>query len=479
MADKEYDDPYWRTTARKGYEGARRVGGAIARGPRTDIREIIRIPFAPVIGLSKWILWIIGIILAIVIVGSIFIFVVQSWRQGVTDIASSRVYALLSGIPGFEKIFPAIKQAGETVVDPSSAIVKTSNNDWKSTVEATETDDELGLSFTHLQSNRDLYFTTEIIEASASLAIKVPKVEGGDNEASRVTFGCLGETNGEVKEGMITPKEKVISKGELTFVDVKCKFPENTFTIESGVVQSNNQLQSLKIKFFVDYDFSSFTFWPVYTKSDEKIREDRLLGNDPFENVNDKISRYIRDREKGIVASEASKAPMRLILGGVGQPYGEKGAGEEGFNFLGVSFEKYGRYAPSGVQGGTVREIKDIKLRIPENFALNTGEGDFVESNDDVSKLNKKEYMIKKEELAKLNSRCERLGIKKEELPGYLSQKCFDALSDEDFTTSTSFRIEFLEAEDLSVTEFTARADYLYETYDTLLVNLRRQETVA
>lgn len=477
MAEKN-EDPYWR----RGYEGSKKATRAFLRGPKDtppNPFEYLKIPFRVLAGPFHWLIFILLFSFGLLMLIAVLVFFTQAGRQGILDIYGTEAIDFLAGIPGVSRIAPLFKETTEVIVDPSKAVVRSSNSQWKSTVEATEVDKDLGLEFViSPNSDRNLYFTNEKIKARTELAIKIPKAEGEDSGASTVKLGCLGETSGESKEGIIEDNQRTVRKGEVSFISVECEFPENTFEVESNLIQAENKLQNLKIKFFVDYEFSSFTFWPVYTKKDEKIRQDRSLGNDPFEGIND---RFIRDREKGIVSSQPSKAPMRIVLGGIGQPYSDKSGDGEGFNFMGVSFEEYARYknyAP-GVREGVVREIRDMRIRVPENFALDTEEGSFIDSGEDTKETGRKEYVIKKEELANLNSRCERLGIKKEVLPGYLSRECFDALSREQFTTSTSFRVDFLETESLSVSEITARADYVYEVYDTLNVRLRKPGAVA
>src|SRR3989344_5063885 len=444
MADKDgYDDPLWKRSSRR----VREVGGAVVRGPQADVREIFKLPFAPVVGVIRWLFYFIAIALGFTLLFVGILFVYNVTTQGVSDVVFAETYNSLRNFPLFSKILPVIQQGREIVVNPADVVEKSSSNQWKATVDATETDKEIGLAFVNRpSSDRNIYFPNERILLDADLAIKIPKEEGLEEEKIMVSFGCLGESNDETIQGIVKP--------------------------------SDTELQPVKVKMFVDYEFSSYSFWEVYTKSEESLRQDRLLGRDTFSGYFDSEgyvnSVYIRDRAKGIVASQPSKAPVKISLGGIGQPYTEIGTTEDGFNFLGVSLDKYARYSPIN---GAVRQIEDVRIRIPYNFVLNTDEGDFIESEEDADELDRKEYKIKQEKLAEFNSRCARLGIEKEE-NGFLNQECFDALSDEEFSMRSLFKVDYLETEDLSVSEITAKADYVYETYDTTIVNLRKVKEV-
>lgn len=462
-----YDDPYLRETR---YEKAKRFGGRVVEGPRRNVSDVLRLPFLPLAGIFKWILFVFGIILGISLLVIAAVFFYNVYTTGAGDSLYATLSDSLSKVPGVSYLIPKVREASTVITDPSQAIVKTSNSQWKSSVDATEVDKELGLNFIRKPySTSSLYFTDEKILIDADLAIKIPKEE--EDETSTVSFGCLGESNGEVKEGVVEPAKKEVVKGEQTFIHVSCEFPENTFTVNPSLLQSENKLQPLKVKFIVDYEFTSYAFWEVYTKGYENLREDRQLEKDPF---NDVKSRYIVDRKTGKVASQPSKAPMRIVLGGLGQPYSDRSENENG-NFLGFSFEEYEKYAPANK--GAVRDIKDIRLRVPNNFVLSIEQGDFVEV--DTQEDNRKEYQIRPEKLRELNSRCERLGVKEKLTNGYLSKECFDALILEDFSLRTTFNIDYLESEELTVDEVTAKADYLYETYDTLVLNLRRPQGVT
>jgi len=471
MADKDgYDDPLWKRSSRRVGE----VGGAVVRGPQADVREIFKLPFAPVVGVIRWLFYFIAIALGFTLLFVGILFVYNVTTQGVSDVVFAETYNSLRNFPLFSKILPVIQQGREIVVNPADVVEKSSSNQWKATVDATETDKEIGLAFVNRpSSDRNIYFPNERILLDADLAIKIPKEEGLEEEKIMVSFGCLGESNDETIQGIVKPSNKEINEGELSSIHITCEFSPNTFTVDS-----DTELQPVKVKMFVDYEFSSYSFWEVYTKSEESLRQDRLLGRDTFSGYFDSEgyvnSVYIRDRAKGIVASQPSKAPVKISLGGIGQPYTEIGTTEDGFNFLGVSLDKYARYSPIN---GAVRQIEDVRIRIPYNFVLNTDEGDFIESEEDADELDRKEYKIKQEKLAEFNSRCARLGIEKEE-NGFLSQKCFDALSDEEFSMRSLFKVDYLETEDLSVSEITAKADYVYETYDTTIVNLRKVKEV-
>ncbi|MBI4159304.1 hypothetical protein HY500_03535 [Candidatus Woesearchaeota archaeon] len=454
--EEEYDDPYLKPTPRR--SRTRRVAESIYEGPPSlnPFRTLANILRGPI-----------GWVILLVTIFAITIFLTQSYRQGALESVWATTTDTLSRIPGFSYLIPKIEEGSELIVNPSQAIIKTSNSQWKASVDATEVDNELGLNFvSRPSSTSNLYFTNEKIIIDADLAIKIP--QGKEDETSVVSFGCLGETNGEVKGGIVVPAKKEIFKGEKTPIHVNCEFPENTFTVDSSVIQSENKLQPLKVKFIVDYEFSSYAFWEVYTKGYEILREDRQLGDDPFDDIK---SRYIADRTTGKVASQPSKAPMRIILGGLGQPYSDRSDNENG-NFLGVSFEEYGKYAPAN--RGVVREIKDIRLRIPNNFVINTEQGDFIEV--DTQEDNRREYQIRSEKLAELNARCERLGVKEKLTQGYLSEECFKDLILEDFSLRTSFNVDYLESDQLTIDEVTAKTEYLYETYDTLVLNLRRPQ---
>ncbi len=457
-SEKDYDDPALRRT--RGFSRDK-IGEAIStiqRGPPSfnPFRIIANLLRGPV----GWIIFFltIGILLTVGI---------QSYRQGALESLWATTTDSLSKVPGVSYLIPQFREASTVIVNPSQAIIKTSNSQWKASVDATETDKELGLNFIRKPySTSSLYFTDEKIFIDSDLAIKIPQEE--EDEVSVVSFGCLGESGGEIKEGIAVPAKKEIIKGEQTFIHVSCEFPENTFTINSGLTQSQDKLQPLKVEFIVDYEFSSYVFWEVYTKGYEKLREDKQLGKDPFDGIK---SRYIADRETGKVASQPSKAPMRIVLGGLGQPYSDRSDSENG-NFLGVSFEEYGKYAPANK--GAVRELKYMRLSIPNNFVLNTEQGDFTEV--ETQEENRKGYIIRPEKLTELNARCERLGIREKLTHGYLSKECFDALVLEDFSLRTTFNIDYLESEELTVDEVTAKAEYLYETYDTLVINLRRPQ---
>ena len=455
-SEKDYDDPSWRKT--RGYSRVQEAISTIQKGPPS---------FNPFRAIGDILKGPIGWVIFIFTIAILLIFGIQSYRQGTLDSLGAMVTDSLSRVPGISYLIPKFREASTVIVDPSQAIIKTSNSQWKASVDATETDKELGLDFIRRPySTSSLYFTDENILVDADLAIKIPREEY--DETSVVSFGCLGESGGEIKEGIVVPSKKEIFKGEQTFIHVSCEFPGNIFTVNPGLIQSKEKLQPLKVRFIVDYEFSSYAFWEVYTKDYEKLREDRQLSKDSFEGIK---SKYIVDRKTGKIASQSSKAPMRIVLGGLGQPYSDRADSENG-NFLGFSFEEYGKYAPANK--GVVRELKDMRLNMPNNFVLNTEQGDFVEV--ETQEENRKEYQIRPENLTELNLRCEKLGIKEKLTHGYLSKECFDALVLEDFSLRATFNIDYLESDGLTVDEVTAKTEYLYETYDTLVLNLRRSQ---
>src|SRR3989344_2263272 len=204
--EKDYDDPTW--------EKAKRVGKKIfTESPSYDISDALRAPLKPVTNVFRWILFGLGIILGVSILVVAVIFSYNVYTTGSGESLYATLSDSFSKVPGVSYLIPKFREASTVITDPSQAIIKTSNNEWKASVDATETDKELGLNFIRKPySTSSLYFTDEKILIDADLAIKIPQEE--EDETSIVSFGCLGESNGEVKEGVVVPVKKEIVKGE-------------------------------------------------------------------------------------------------------------------------------------------------------------------------------------------------------------------------------------------------------------------------
>ena len=321
---------------------------------------------------------------------------------------------------------------------------------WKATIDENVGNKDLGLKFEDFKAQPNVFYYNEgdsniedKIETFGTLTVT-------SLEDSEVVFECDAD-DGKIKGEVKNPIGAVEFNEGLNFFTVECQYNGEDFEL-SGKAQ---QGYTLRLK--ADYGFSGMGYLNIYTIKDDvlqrELRRNKGNKNVIFANVVDDKN---LDKVTGEVEATYSGGPVKLVLfSNYNQPFTEKGLGSPYYTTR-LILERDNWWE------GTLKEIKDIYLYIPQEIEIEEEESKFENIGEDEYQF--KIYRLKKETLDDLNSRC---------LDEF---NVFDLNCWSGSNIATSARLIVNDVEDkVSETYIWAKVDYEYETDITEVIRFIKQ----
>lgn len=387
--------------------------------------------------LIKYII-IFAVIIFIIVI--LFVGLTGSFQSGYSQYLYEKGYNALSKVPFFSSLVETFK----VIQDPSTTV---RTYGWQADVDKNSQNKELGLTFQKFTSLKQTYLPGETLSFVGSVKINSLK----DN--SQVKFTCNAITT--KIPGIIRPSEPFILPKDSTQVfSVRCEIPSDEIKL------AGKKIRAETVVLEATYDFKTDAYVEAYTMSKKLLTEKQDNQEDIFENEDN--SRL--NKETGEVRSQYTAGPMRVLINSeYSQPFTEAGPfTNDPYYSLGILIQK-----ASSFYQGRLNKINKVYLYMPKNFELSDKEERFelVENEDEVFD----KYSLKQKEIDSLNSACKNYNFLDLECQNYWERGFIIAL--------TSFRINYLNKEDLDKNYIRGEVEYEFKAQTSQVVVIAESMT--
>ena len=298
---------------------------------------------------------------------------------------------------------------------------------WKSSIDENSKNDYVGIEITRFEPKLKTISTERLsdeIEATAEItAFTVEQAE--------VQFYCSTDDD---KEGIVDPEFALLEKDNINYLTISCLYTKDSFKISE-----NKNIDSHRIKFGVEYEFTTNSYLPIYS-----IRSDILKENEReslFKDIKDIDNTYLTE-------SKYTKGPVEVILRSFyTQPLTEKGpSGNNGRYMLDLKIED-----PSATTTGNLKEI--IEIDILTTSEINIQSLDLTYIGEEEGGVGR--YKLNAGKINELNEICKKSSF----LQGlYLDEDCW-----RNGDLQMSFRFNVNPSEKLEEGFIGARVKYIYQ----------------